>query len=173
MRKARSPAMIGFNNNDRRRLAKALKEATDLRAFRRIQAVRLVAEGQPVKQVAKITGASQKAIYDWLRYYLHSHSIEDLLDLARTGRPTVAKAITLARIYRELQRDPLKLGYNSTVWTVPLLASHLNKLYQCQITARTLRRRMKEADLRWKRPRYVYATKDPNRAQKKGLSNGA
>jgi transposase len=164
--------MIGFNNSDRRRLAKALKQATDLRAFRRIQAVLLVAEGQPVKQVAKFTGASQKAIYDWLRYYLHSRSVEDLHDLTRSGRPTVAARITPSRIYRELQRDPLRLGYNSTAWTVPLLATHLSKLYDCQITARTLRRRMKEADLRWKRPRYIYATKDPNRAQKKGLSNG-
>jgi transposase len=172
MRKARSPAMIGFDNSDQRRLAKALKEATDLHAFRRIQAVLLVAQGQPVRHVAEITGASQKVIYDWLRYYLHSHSVEDLEDVTRSGRPTVAAAITPTRIHRELQRDPLSLGYNTTVWTVPLLARHLSNIYDCQITARTLRRRMKDADLRWKRPRYIYATKDPNRAQKKGLSNG-
>ncbi|HXG64846.1 MAG TPA: winged helix-turn-helix domain-containing protein [Blastocatellia bacterium] len=164
--------MIGFHNSDRRRLAKALKGATDLRAFRRIQAVLLVAAGEPVKQVAKIVGASQKVIYDWLHYYLHSHRVEDLHDAARSGRPAVAAAITPARIHRQLRRDPLKLGYKTTVWTVPLLATHLNRLYNCHITARTLRRRMKAAGLRWKRPRYVYATTDPNRAQKKGRSNG-
>src|SRR5918996_1196676 len=51
-------------------------------------------------------------------------------------------------------RDPLKLGYNTTIWTVPLLASHLSRRYDAQITPRTLRRRMKEVGLRWERPRY-------------------
>src|SRR5262249_5801461 len=64
--------------------------------------------------------------------------------------------ITKAHILRELARDPLKLGYNTTIWTVPLLASHLSQRYDAQITPRTLRCRMKEVGLRWKRPRYVY-----------------
>ena len=36
------------------------------------------------------------------------------------------------------------------------------------ITPDTLRRRMRALGLRWNRPRYVYANKDPHRAQKKG-----
>src|SRR5215216_4471649 len=35
-----------------------------------------------------------------------------------------------------------------------------------------LRRRMKQMELRWKRPRYVYPEKGPNIAQKKGLLYG-
>ena len=49
-----------------------------------------------------------------------------------------------------------------------LLANHLSHTYDCQITEWTLRRRMRDAGLRWKRPRYTFATKDPHRAQKKG-----
>jgi len=62
----------------------------------------------------------------------------------------------------------MRLGYNATGWTVSLLADRLQNRYGCAISARTLRRRMRDLDLRWKRPRYVYATKDPHRAQKKG-----
>jgi transposase len=51
---------------------------------------------------------------------------------------------------------------------VALLAQHLGRKYSCPITARTLRRRMHDLGLCWKRPRYVYADKDPHRAQKKG-----
>jgi transposase len=169
MRKTRSPAEIGCNSRDRRRLTEALKAVTDLRLYKRLQAVLLVAQGYPVKQAAQVTGVSQKIVYDWLRDYLQSHRIEDLQDASRSGRPPVAAAITQARIERQLQRDPLNLGYNTTGWTVALLATHLSNHYDCVITTRTLRRRMKKADLRWKRPRYVYATKDPHRAQKKGL----
>jgi len=66
--------------------------------------------------------------------------------------------------------DPLPLGYNSTGWTVALLADQLRQKYGSPIKVRTLRRRMYELGLRWKRPRYTYATKDPHRAQKKGGS---
>jgi transposase len=76
--------------------------------------------------------------------------------------------ITRERILRELRRDPLKLGYKTNVWTVALLAHRLSQVCQCPITERTLRRRMKEIGLVWKRPRYVFVTKDPHRAQKKG-----
>jgi transposase len=94
-----------------------------------------------------------------------AHSVSALEHRQGAGRPEVAKSITKARILRELRRDPLKLGYNTTVWTVALC---LNQVYQCQITERTLRRRMKEIGLVWKRPRYIFVTKDPHRAQKKG-----
>ena len=80
----------------------------------------------------------------------------------------MAPAITDERIRREVRRDPMRLGYNSTGWTVALLADHLHRRYGTAICARTLRRRMHELGLRWKRPRYTYATKDPNRTQKKG-----
>jgi len=66
----------------------------------------------------------------------------------------------------------VRLGYNSTGWTVALLADHLRQKYGRCPSLRTLRRRMHELGLRWKRPRYVYAIKDPHRAQKKGGSFG-
>src|SRR5262249_22060561 len=94
--------------------------------------------------------------------------VEDLQEAARSGRPISAEKITLARIAREFRRDPLRLGYNSVCWTVPLLASHLSKRYGCRISAITLRRRMKEMGLRWKRPRYVFSQKAPHIAQKRG-----
>ena len=67
----------------------------------------------------------------------------------------------------------MALGYSTTTWTVKTLADHLSRTYDCRITDRTLRRRMADMGLCWKRPRYVYSTKDPHRAQKKGLSCGA
>jgi transposase len=114
-----------------------------------------------VDEVASIIGGRRRAVYYWMHRYLDHHRVDDLCDASRTGRPWMAAQITEARILRELGRDPLKLGYNTTVWTVPLLASHLSRRYHSQITPRTLRRRMKEIGLRWKRPRHFYAAKDP------------
>jgi transposase len=150
-----------------------LERATDLRLFRRLQAVLLVARGVAVAEVARVTAAKPDAIYDWVRLYLQTRQPDCLHDAPRSGRPHTATAITDARIVREFRRDPLRLGYNTTGWTVALLAAHLGRKYDCPISARTLRRRLRELGLRWKRPRYVYADKDPHRAQKKGGSSAA
>lgn len=168
MQKANRAAERGFDRYDQRRLARALEHASEVRLYRRLQAVLLVALGWAVREAARLTAARPWAIYDWVRRYLRSHQPESLLDAARSGRPPTAQRITDARILRELRRDPLRLGYNTTGWTVSLLAEHLQQKYGCPISARTLRRRLRRLGLRWKRPRYVYATKDPHRTQKKG-----
>jgi transposase len=145
-----------------------MHRATLARVFRRLQAVLLVAQGRTVPEVAQITGLTPKAVYDCLDRYRHAHRVEALRDSRRTGRPEEAAVITDARIVREFRRDPLRLGYNCTGWTTALLAAHLSRKYGCPISTWTLRRRLRRLELRWKRPRYVYATKDPHRAQKKG-----
>jgi transposase len=157
-----------FNKYDQRRLEKALKQAKDARSYRRIRAVLMVASGILVSMVCEILGVSRRSVQYWLKKYLKRRQVEDLQEGFRTGRPIMAEKITPARIAREFQRDPLRLGYNSVCWTVPLLATHLSKRYGCRISAITLRRRMKEMGLRWKRPRYIFSAKAPNIAQKKG-----
>ena len=168
MRKAKSPAELGFNRYDEQRLKTALKQAVDKRVFQRVQAVLLVAQGRPITEVADISGVNVRSVYNWVNCYLDQHNVAALTDKVRSGRPHVAKKITAARILRELRRNPLRLGYRTTVWTVKLLAKHLSRIYLCTISPRTLRRRMKSMGLRFKRPRYFYEEKDPHRAQKKG-----
>jgi transposase len=168
MRKARTPTQLGLTVGDRRRLARAMRHADDVRFFRRLQAVFLSAQGRAVQDIALITGLSRKGVYRWLNRYRQRQQVNALRDRPRAGRPRSVRALTDARLVQEFRRDPLRLGYNSTGWTVALLASHLSRKYRCSISPWTLRRRMRRLTLRWKRPRYVYATKDPHRAQKKG-----
>ena len=168
MRTAKSPSELGFNRYDVPRLRRALKQAPDKRLFQRVQAVLLVAQTCAVSEVADISGVSAQTVYNWVKLYLVEHKVEALEDAPRGGRPPAAARITAARILRELRRNPLKLGYRTTVWTVALLAEHLSRRYQCTIGAFTLRRRMKALGLRCKRPRYFYEEKAPHRAQKKG-----
>jgi transposase len=169
MRIAKSSAELGFNGYDERRLKRALKRASDKRTFQRVQAVLLVAQGRALPEVALIAGVSLQAVYNWVTLYLASRQVAALKDAPRSGRPRTATPITSARILREVRRNPLRLGYRTTVWTVPLLTRHLSRRYQCNLSSYTLRRRMKALGLRCKRPRYVYEEKEPHLAQKKGL----
>jgi transposase len=172
MRKALSPAELGFGKRDHQRLAKALRQEADVRTFRRSQAVLLVAEGQDWATASHVTGFSQRSLYRFVSRYLGAHQTTALRDRSRAGRPAVAPQVTEARILSESQRLPLQLGYRTNVWTVELLAEHLSKKYRCSISPRTLRRRMKRLGLRCKRPRYVYSEKEPHIAQKKGRLSG-
>ena len=168
MRRAKSPSERGFDRYDTRRLTHALREATEVRTYRRVQAVLLVAQGQTIREAARITGTRPWSVYHWVRTYGYTHRPDCLRDAPRSGRPQVAQAVTDARLVREFRRDPMRLGYRATGWTVSLRAEHLQQKYGCVISPRTLRRWMRDLDLRWKRPRYVSATSDPNRPQKKG-----
>ena len=146
-----------------------MKSCKDKRTYLRLQSILWTAQGVAATTIAVLTGSCLKSIYNHTHCYLSTHQVALLTDTFRSGRPLTASCITINRIELALQRDPLKLGYHTNVWTVSLLAHYLNEKYSCSISERTLRRRMKAMGLRFKRPRYVYAEKDPNKAQKKGL----
>jgi transposase len=172
MRRPADPSELGFTQRDRQRLARALGDTDDVRLFHRCQAVLLVAEGRPIPEVAGITGLAQSTIDALRDQYLRTHRVSSLEERGRSGRPRAAPEVTEARILRELERVPLRLGYRTNVWAVPLLSEHLNERYGCRISPRTLRRRMREAGLRCKRPRYFYAEKEEHLPQKKGRLSG-
>jgi transposase len=123
MRRAKSPAELGFNRYDEERLKKALKRAGDKRMFQRVQAVLLVAQGRAISEVALIAGGSLQTVYTWVTRYLTSRQVVTFQDAPRSGRPRTAMRVTPGRILREIHRNPLHLGYRTTVWTVSLLTA--------------------------------------------------
>lgn len=170
MRKEKSGSAVGFDRYDKGRLSRALATTTDAKLYVRIKALLLVLQGMPVAAVATFFAKGRRTVYHWMSTYLKERQVHSPEEGARSGRPRSAPGITDAYILAELKRNPLELGYQTTVWTVEILARHLSRCYECEIRPFTLYRRMKQLGLVCKRPRYVYAEKDPNRAQKKGRS---
>jgi transposase len=162
-----------LNGHDRRKLATALRRCADGRHVRRLQAVLLLAQGRPAGQVSSLTGLSRQTAYNALAKYLVRRDPADLADGGRVGRPRVARRVSGRLILAALKRDPLALGYNATAWTVDLLSRHLSERLGQAVGPRTLRRRMRDLGLRWKRPRYAFKAPDPHRGQKKGASAAA
>lgn len=158
---------------DRKRLAAALATAREARVYRRVEALLLVAEGQTVTEAARRCHVDRSSVHRWLRQYGAQRDATALVDRPRSGRPRQSSRLTPRRLAAVLARDPRRCGYLATSWTVPLLAHYLATHQGIVISARTLRRRLHEADYRWKRPRYVYAGRATHLAQKKGLWSGA
>lgn len=147
-----------------------MRRANSVRHYRRLQAVALVAEGWSAAQAAKVLKGTRRWIFKCLAMYGRRHRPEDLIEKSRGGRPLKAGSLSREQILAELQCSPLECGYSATVWTVPLLRMHLHERYGSELSESTLRRRLHEIGLRWKRPRYIFSGRDPNRAQKKGAS---
>jgi transposase len=168
MRRHAKPAVQRFSRTDRRRLERALSVAREARLYRRIAAVLLVAEGQPISEAARHVRATRFSVRGWVERYLAAHDAAALADRPRPGRPHSAARLTPCRLAAALARDPRGCGYQATSWTVPLLGRYLHRRHGITVGARTLRRRLHQAGYRWKRPRYVYVGRAVHLAQKKG-----
>jgi transposase len=168
MRTPKTPKDWGFDGRDCRRLQQALKRISELRLYRRVLAVLVVARGGTCRDAAELAGVTERVVSLWIGRYLRHHQVSGLIDATRSGRPSVAQSLTDALLAREFAKDPQSLGYRATTWTVPLLARHLTRVCGCLVTQRTLRRRMHALDLAWKRPRHVYSEKAEHLPQKKG-----
>jgi transposase len=164
---------VRLSGTDRKRLAAALEAAREARVYRRVEALLLVAEGQTVAEAARRCHADRSSVHRWLGQYGAGRDATALADRPRSGRPRWSSRLTPRRLAALLARDPRRCGYQATSWTVPLLTHYLAMHQGIAISARTLRRRLHEADYRWKRPRYVYAGRATHLAQKKGLWSGA
>jgi transposase len=160
----------GFNRADRRRLSRALAQAHDARLYRRLRAVAEIADGEPVDLVAKRARVGRSTVYRWIGRYLAERAPSELADGGRSGRPRTTPVLTDKRLRKLLTSDPRRFGYDANTWTVPLLATHLHT-QGIVISARTLRRRIRAARFRWKRPRYVYSERAEHVGAKKGASS--
>lgn len=143
------------------------------RVYRRVEAVLLVAEGHTVSESARRVRVDRKTVEAWVHRYLAARDPTALEDRPRPGRPRVARRLTDRHLVAALRRDPRRLGYQATTWTVALLADYCATHRDCPISRRTLRRRLHALGYRWKRPRYVYSQRAAHLGQKKGLSAAA
>jgi hypothetical protein len=66
-----------------------------------------------------------------------------------------------------LGEEPEAHGYKTVGWTVPLLAIHFAEVEGVPVSETSPRRVLNTLGYRWKRPRYVLARRDPERAGKK------
>jgi transposase len=159
-----------FSGAGCRRLSQALAQVHDVRLYRRLRAVAEIAEGEPVVAVAKRARVGRSTVYRWIERYLAERAPSALADGKRSGRPRTTPALTDSKLRQLLMSDPCRFGYDANTWTVPLLATHLHT-QGLVISARTLRRRIRAARFRWKRPRYVYSERAEHVGAKKGASS--
>ena len=159
--------VLTLSSAERRAVDAALRAARDRRHWVRLRAVVLTAEGVAPAAIWRDLGAARSTYFGWLALWRATRDPAALADAPRSGRKVALDDRRRARLEALLAGSPEGHGYRATGWTVPLLAAHFAAVEHVPVSETTLRRVLHALGYRWKRPRYVLARRDPERAGKK------
>lgn len=127
---------------ERRMLLSLRDHPPSPRIGRRATCLLLSAEGEPARQIARVTGMSLDAITDVRARWRNARGdrLRTLLDKPRTGRPAKVTMAYRRELRRALDKGPLAFGYLFTVWSIARLRTHLEKRTGIAISRDWLRR---------------------------------
>lgn len=164
--------MVELSKGERRAVSAALAATRDRRHWVRLRAVLLTADGMPSPEVCRTLGLGRSTLFAWLAAWRETRDPAALADAPRSGHPPVLDAAQRARLEQLLAEAPETHGYKSVGWTAPLLTHHFTAVEGVPVSETTVRRVLHALGYRWKRPRYVLARRDPERAEKKAGPGG-
>jgi transposase len=152
---------------ERTELAEAASKEKRVRNWRRMRAIKLLAEGRRPEAVAEALGCARSSVYAWAKAW-RERGLWGLREEPRSGRKRSLERRAELLLEELLEEgEPQRRGYHSSGWTVPLLKSELAKSGYV-VSERTVRRTLKRLGFRWKRPKYVLGRPDPDHESKKG-----
>ncbi len=150
----------------RAELAAAAATAQRTRAWKRYQAVLLLAEGDAPARVARSLRCHVASVYHWAAQWRQA-GVAGLAEGPHAGAARRLDGTGEVLLVRLLDEDPQAHGHQATGWTVALLRGELAQAGY-HLSARSIRRALHRLGYRWKRPQYVLGRPDPEYAAKKG-----
>ncbi len=105
------------------------KNETDSKAAARLMAYIRRKKGDSIRQIARQLGRGYSTIRDWLIRAMQL-GIQGRYDIKRPGTRMWPDAGNLKQVCADLIAGPRSCGFESEVWTAPLLAVHIKKKYK-------------------------------------------
>ena len=158
---------------ERKALRTVVSSIRDAKPLRQAQALLALDAGEKAKRVAQRVGINRSTVFQWRREFIDRRGepvAGRLGDRPRSGRPRTAREVATKHVSGLMDASPQEFGYRHTVWTVPLLRSHLGRVEDVKVSVTTLRRTLRDLGYRWKRPRYVLSRRSKTWRQAKGGS---
>jgi len=164
-------ALFKLTPSEHQALADLASHTSDATTLKRAQALLWLDEGERVVDVAARLDVCRQVIYKWIERYRRAPPVDLAIRLGvgiRSGRPPTVKGIIDPFIDEVIDHDPRTVGYNSTVWTAPLLSQYLVDQHGLVASVSSVKLAIARLDLRWKRPRHHLALRSPTWRQAKG-----
>jgi transposase len=96
---------------------------------RRLRAVRLLGQGHPPVEVARMVGANRRSVRRWKAAY-RKKGRSALEARAASGRPPKLRAPQLHRLERQLLRGAKAAGFATDLWTCPRVARLIEQRFR-------------------------------------------
>jgi transposase len=160
-----------LTRRERSCLGALLAPTTDVRVFRRAQALLWLAQGDRPYEVAERLRVSRQTLYNWAYRFRDRSGFalsDRLADAPRSGRPCTAQGVIEPLLDQVLDQDPRDWGYQATVWTAPLLQRYLDDHHQITLSRQSVSAAIDRLEIRWKRPRHRLALRPETWRQAKG-----
>lgn len=162
---------LKLSRKERAELEWLISHTHDARLLARAQAVLWLITGESVGEIARRLLVSRQSAYNWFRRFEERDTrplAERLADAGRCGRPRTCHGIIDPLIEAVIESDPREFGYNSTVWTAPLLCAYLSEEHRLAVSAKSVQFAIARLSIRWKRPRHRLALRPETWRQSKG-----
>ena len=124
-----------------------------------------------VPQIAALHGCGQDVVRGWLHRY-EDRGVAGLHDLPRSGRPPKDRPARQL-VDAQASQSPRCAGLLQSCWTVALLAAFLAARFGLALSPSTVRRHLKGAGWRWRRPRLAPASVLPRKRDPDALAKWA
>ncbi|MEU0205881.1 winged helix-turn-helix domain-containing protein [Streptomyces canus] len=116
----------------------------------RLQAVELFAAGQRNQQIAAALRVSERSVERWRRAW-RERGEAGLLSKGSPGRPRLTQA-QIARLERELERNPLFHGWTDQRWTLARIKTLIGRLFHVSYTVEGTWLLLKRHGWSWRQP---------------------
>lgn len=163
--------VLHLNARERMALDGIIASATDTRLLKRAYALKRLAQGEWLPEVADDLGVSRQSVYNWVERWVErtdQRFEQRLADAARPGRPATVMGVIDPLIDAMIDANPRDFGYNATTWTAPLLVDYLSDRHDLVVSTQSVRLALERLDIRWKRPRHSLALRPVHWRQAKG-----
>lgn len=166
--------LFALSYRERIALEELASHTEDANQFCRANALLWLDEGDSALEVAERLRVSRQTVYNWAFRFQQRNDLDinsRVADGERSGRPKTAKGIIDPLIEKILNENPEDYGYNSTIWTAPLLVQYLLDKHEIEVSSDSVSLAIKRLKLRWKRPRHHLALRPDTWKQSKGGLN--
>jgi len=140
------------------RLATAYRDA---RAVTRIHAIRLLAEGHSVPEVASLLSVAEQSVRNWVQEFLLKGA-ESLLSLRPPGRPGRLSKSQKQELLRLLKEGPLASGYHSACWDSVMIADLAWRKFQVRYHPHHICRLLAHLGWSYQKARFLSDHLDPS-----------
>jgi len=157
---------IRLSQSDRKTLLEIYRQGNDPEQRLRAHILLLLDEKVAWTVIVAVLFTSTATINRWRRRF-HKEGVSGITG-QRAWRTNV-REWWLGLVFRwVLERSPTEFGFIRSRWTCEAIVVLLDQDYRVSVSRETIRRRLKAANLVWRRPRPVLGPKDPAYAFKLG-----